>query len=121
MIIQKAKTFKEKVPLHKRKKLVEMIQIHHPTKIPVILESKTIELELSRVLVPDNITIASFLKKIRNHLRPDGSMSDQTACYLITDNNILLSPSDEISIIYSRHREKCGFLFLHIEKENLYG
>ena len=118
MNIQKEKTFKEKIPLHKRKKLVEMIQIEHPTKIPVILESKTIALEQDRFLVPDDITISGFLKKIRARL---DSISDHTAYYLITSSNIVLTPSDEINLIYSRHREKCGFLFLHVEKENVYG
>jgi len=95
-----------------------MIEKYHSSRIPVILESKTIKLNKDKFLSPDNITVAIFLKEIRNHLV---SISDHTAYYLITSDGKMLTPTDEMSLVQIRHREECGFLFLRVEKENLYG
>ena len=114
----KGKTFKGKVPFYKRKKLCEAIETRHPSKIPVILESKTIDLSQNKFLVPDSTTVAYFLMNIRNHIT---SIPDQAAYYLITGNGIMLTPTDYMRIVQSKHKEECGFLFVHVEKENMYG
>ena len=113
-------------PFHQRKHLVKTLQVRFPEKLPIILESKTINLTKNKFLVPIDINVSIFLLKIRKHI---SSTSDQSQSeydsrvmyYLITSNNTVVSCTDEMNSIYFRHREDCGFLYLHIEKENSYG
>lgn len=95
-----------------------MLLVRQPSIIPIILESKTIELEKNKFLASNNITVATFLKQLRSHLF---SISDQTAYYLMTSDGKMLTPTEELSLVQARHKEECGFLYLYVEKENLYG
>ena len=112
------KSFKEATPLDKRVRLNKMIKDQYPEKLPVILESNTIDLTQNKYLVPGDITVTKFLIEIRRHMP---SISSETAYYLITSKNIVLSPTEEMSLAYAKHQEDCGFLYLHVEKENTYG
>lgn len=112
------KKFKEEFPFHKRKKLCEAIETLHPSKIPVILESKTIDLTKNKFLVPDTATVAYFSMSIRDHIP---SISHETAHYLITESGVMLTPTDYMNIIQYRYKEDCGLLFIYVEKENVYG
>ncbi len=95
-----------------------MLKAQYPEKLPVILESKTIDLTRNKYLVPDSITVTKFLIEIRKHI---SSTSAEAAYYLITSKNIVLCPTEEMSLVHVKHQETCGFLYLHIEKENTYG
>nr|QBK86016.1 MAG: ubiquitin-like protein [Marseillevirus LCMAC101] len=99
-------------------RIIENLRDQYPKTLPVILESKTIDLTRNKFLVPNDVTITKFLIEIRKHMF---SISSETAVYLITSDNTVVSSTDEMSLVYSRHKEECGFLFLHVEKENVFG
>lgn len=115
---EEEKTFKKSFPFHKKKKLSESLEVQFPSCIPVILESRTIDLSKNKFLVPDNATVSFFLRKVRKYIT---SISENTAYYLITDSGVMLTPTEYISSIQHRHKRECGFLYINIEKEDSYG
>jgi len=101
--------------------MVKTLYANNSDKLPVILSSQTINLIQNKFLVPDDINIARFLINIRKHITASPEVSNQTAYYLITSGNTPISPVEEMSSVYSKHKEACGFLYLCIEKEDMYG
>lgn len=112
-------TFKERYTLEQRKNEADKIKAKYPDRIPVIVEvakGSKINLDKSKFLVPEDITIAQFIFVLRKRIK----MSPETALFIFV-NDTLPPSSVLIKNLYREHKDLCGFLFFTIALENTYG
>ena len=113
-------TFK-KHPLYLRKEQSSRIRAKHPNRIPVIVEkySNSItapNIDKNKFLVPGDSTVGSFVHVIRKRMQ----LSDKAALFLFCGTTI--PPTSEVmSMIYDKHRDEDGFLYMVYTAENTFG
>lgn len=105
----------------KLKSSIENIRTKYPNKIPAFVfrskKDKTFEdLECSKFLVPDNITLGQFIIIIRKRLQ----LTSETSLFLFINNNLPCS-SDTMSQIYEKYKNKEGMLVMEYCGENVFG
>ncbi|VDP83657.1 unnamed protein product [Echinostoma caproni] len=92
----------------------------YPNRIPVVVErhpnSQVTDIDKHKFLVPDDITVAQFLRIIRKRI----SLSKEKALFLFVDNTIP-QPSYTIGQLYAECRDDDGFLYAHYSGENSFG
>lgn len=117
--------FVQENTFEKRKTLVEKIKQSHPHSIPVIVETtnKTIGLQKSKFIVPFDIRISQLMMSIRKHTR---SINAEEGLFLMTlsdqhPGSIMLVGSQTIQEAYEKYQSMDGFLYIRLEKENVFG
>jgi len=112
-------SYKTRFSLSQRQEEANRVLKKYPDRIPVIVESNTKELVIdkNKYLVPAEITIGEFIYVLRKRIK----LGPEQGLYIFLNNNIIPNTSTFISRIYANHKEKCGFLFLVITKENTFG
>ena len=113
--------YKERLTIEERKKESNKIKERYPTRIPTIIEKsdkcKGInELDKSKYLVPNDITIGQLIFVIRKRLNLD---SKQVIFFF--NNNSLFPVSSNISEIYKKNKDEDGFLYFIYTTENTFG
>ena len=113
--------YKKKNPLEKRKQESESILKKYPSRIPVIVEKsnkcKDInEIDKTKYLVPDDLTMGQFLFVIRKRLK----MTPEKALFVFI-NNKLIATHALMSQVYKDEKEEDNFLYIQYSSENTFG
>mmetsp|Transcript_25196 Transcript_25196/g.34836 ORF Transcript_25196/g.34836 Transcript_25196/m.34836 type:complete len:121 (+) Transcript_25196:50-412(+) len=105
----------------KRALLSKKILEQHQDRIPVIVEkrpgSQISEIEKTKFLAPDNISVAQFMVEIRKHI----SMNQDQSLFLFVGEGTMPQPSSLMSEVYIRHKDEDGFLYFFYSGENVFG
>jgi len=113
-------SYKSRTSFKQRKYESVRIMAKYPDRIPVICEkssSSNISLiDKNKYLVPNDLTIGQFLYVIRQRIK----LKPEQAIFLFIDN-ILPSSSDNIALLYDRHKDSDGFLYVSYSGENTFG
>ena len=110
---------KQKVPFEKRKNDSEKILAKYPNRIPVIVErfgDEVPEIDRSKYLVPEDLTMANFMYVIRKRLK----LKPEKAIYLFVNDKIM-SGIDYISTVYEKYHDEDGFLYIMYSGETTFG
>ncbi|CAH1999969.1 unnamed protein product [Acanthoscelides obtectus] len=105
-----------------RKEEVLAIRNRFPTKIPVIVqkfykENHLPNLDKSKFLVPQEITMSQFQTIIRNRIR----LSKNQALYLLVNNRSMMSQSLTLAEVYAEHADSDGFLYVTYASQEVFG
>lgn len=101
---------------NKRKQESEKIMDKYPNRIPIIVESKTFELDKHKYLVPKNLTVGEFHLVLRKRI----NIKPEEAIFLLINNKAPMINS-KMEDIYEEDKSDCGFLFIIITKESVFG
>ena len=105
--------------LQKRSHESAVIKKKYPNRIPIIVESNSENLpkiENTKLLVPDNITIAQFMFIIRKRVK----LNDKQAIFLFI-NNTLPTNTSILKDVYETNKDEDGFLYIVYKFENTFG
>lgn len=115
--------FKDQFPFQKRLDESTRIRNKHPNRIPIICEKlsnvKNVdipELDKSKYLVTNDLTIGQFLYVIRSKMK----LSGEKSIFLFVSNSIYPS-STFMSTIYEKNKDPDGFLYITYSGENVFG
>ncbi|CAG9814995.1 unnamed protein product [Phaedon cochleariae] len=113
---------KEVKSVEVRKEEVLAIRNRFPTKIPVIVqrffkETHLPQLDKSKFLVPQEITMCQFQTIIRNRIR----LNQNQALYLLVNNKSMMSLSLTLAEVYTEHSENDGFLYVTYASQEVFG
>ena len=95
----------------KRKQESRKIMDKYPNRIPVIVESKDFTLDKHK-----NLTVGEFIQVIRKRV----NIKPEEAIFLFINNKIPIIGST-IQDNYEEERNDCGFLFITVAKESVFG
>ena len=113
-------SFQKKYDFDKRLDESKRIKAKYPNKLPVIVEknkkSKMEQIEKSKFLVPEELTVAQLLTIIRKRI----NLNKMEAIYILTGDK-LPATSQTIASLYSEHKNKDGFLYITYCNENVFG
>lgn len=105
------------LPFEKRLELATSMREKYPSRIPVIIISKKLEITKIKYLVPDDISFAQFQLSIRKNLP---NLKKEQSIFFFVNNNILNNTSI-MSSIYNEHKNKDQFLYIQVCIENVFG
>lgn len=93
----------------------------YPDRIPVICEklknsTKLPDLDKKKYLIPNDLTVGQFIYVIRKRMK----LNPEEAIFLFINNKIV-STSVVIGQIYPNEKDPDGFLYIHYDKENVFG
>jgi GABA(A) receptor-associated protein len=108
--------FRKNNSLDKRIQLSKDILNKYPDKIPIILESKGLELKKYKFIVNKSSEFSYFLMIIRKFV----NLKADQAIFLFVKNNIP-SSNETIGSIYQKHKDGDGFLYFNITTESTFG
>ena len=115
-------SYKIKRVFAERKNESERIKFKYPDRIPIICEKSAKndnllpDLDKTKYLVPNNLTIGQFIYVIRKRLKLDPS----EALYLFASGHIMTC-SNTVGIAYDNYKDVDGFLYLKYSKESTFG
>lgn len=111
----------QKIDIEKRKAESQRIKLKYPDRIPLIIfkDSKSSLPQINRYkyLIPGDLSLAQFMQVIRKKIK----LTHEKAIFIFTENNKLVRMSDYIAMIYSKHKNEDGFLYLTYFEENTFG
>ena len=117
-------SFKSKHPEEdKRKTESARIIQKYPDRRPIVCErflkssSSTPELDKTKFLVFENMTMGQFCFVIRKRMK----MSAEQSLYLFMPNNTLVPISNTVKEVYDSHADADGFLYINYSLENTFG
>jgi len=111
--------YKQKKSFNKRKKDSEEIISKYPQRIPVIVEpfgDNVPEIDRSKYLVPDDLSMINFIYVIRKRLK----LSSEVSIYLFVNDKIIPG-MDYVSTIYEKYKDEDGFLYIKYSGEPTFG
>ncbi|XP_022908042.1 microtubule-associated proteins 1A/1B light chain 3C-like [Onthophagus taurus] len=105
-----------------RKEEVLAIRNRFPTKIPIIVqrfakESNLPQLEKTKFLVPQELTMSQFLMIIKNRIK----MKPTQSLYLLVNDRSLVSLSITFAEVYAEHAGPDGFLYITYASQETFG
>lgn len=105
-----------------RKEEVLAIRNRFPTKIPVIVqrfykETHLPQLDKSKFLVPQEITMSQFQTIIRNRIR----LNSHQALYLLVNNRSMMSLTLTLAEVYGEYADGDGFLYVTYASQEVFG
>ncbi|KAJ8916559.1 hypothetical protein NQ315_000203 [Exocentrus adspersus] len=105
-----------------RKEEVLAIRSRFPTKIPIIVqryakERNLPELDKSKFLVPQEITVSQFQTILRNRIK----LNPNQALYLLVDDKSMVSLSLTLTEVYMMHAHCDGFLYITYASQDAFG
>jgi GABA(A) receptor-associated protein len=114
-------SFKLKHDFQIRRKEATKILEKYPNRLPIIIERskkcKLNEVDKTKFLVPNDLTIGQLLIIIRKRI----ILEYEEALFLFVDDSILPATSQLLSSIYDEHKDADGFLYLTYCSENTFG
>jgi len=111
--------YKQRISFNKRKKDSEAIIAKYPQRIPVIVEpfgDNVPEIDRSKYLVPDDLSMVNFIYVIRRRLK----ISSEVSIYLFVNDKIIPG-MDYVSTIYEKYKDEDGFLYVKYSGEPTFG
>ncbi|KRT80003.1 hypothetical protein AMK59_7238 [Oryctes borbonicus] len=120
--INEKKDKKNHKPCEIRKEEVLAIRNRFPSKIPIIVqrfskETNLPQLDKTKFLVPQELTMSQFVTIIRNRTRIKSTQS----LYLLVNNRSLVSLSLTFAEVYSEHAGADGFLYITYASQETFG
>lgn len=109
--------FKNKYPLDKRIADVNKVLSKYPDRIPVIVVSDNIEISHHKYLTPTTLNVFNFIITLRKKIK---TLNSNEAIFLFTKNT-MLSQTCIFDDLYKKYKDKDGFLYITISKENTFG
>lgn len=114
--------FRERKSLSSRIEEVQGIRTKFPNKVPVIVERfhkerTLIQLDKSKFLVPQELTMSQFVTIIRNRM----SLNSNQAFYLLIDDKGIASMSMTLAEIYEKKKSTDGFLYMSYASQEMFG
>lgn len=115
--------FKEQNPeVQKRKGESSKIREKYPDRIPIICEkdpkSKMKDVDKTKYLVPNDLTVSQFSFIIRKRLE----MSKDAALFLLVSGKHSITGDSSMSEIYEKHKDpEDGFLYIAYTSELTWG
>ncbi|XP_066259977.1 microtubule-associated proteins 1A/1B light chain 3C-like [Euwallacea similis] len=105
-----------------KKEEVMAIRTRFPNKIPVIVQkywkdNELPQLDKSKFLVPQDITMSQFQTIIRNRMH----MGQSQALYLLVNERSMLSLSLTLGEVYTEHAGPNGFLYITYASQEVFG
>jgi GABA(A) receptor-associated protein len=113
------KDYKLKKTFEDRLKESRIILNKYQDKIPVIINDCSEELRdrvKRKMLLPKEITVSQFMHTLRTKFN---IKSEETV--LIFVNGTFPTSTTLMSYLYEKHKDKDGFLYISILKENVFG
>lgn len=93
------------------------IRKKYPDRIPVVIQPDfRISIAKTKYLVSFDMTMGQFIYFLRSRIKLE---SHQSVFLLV--NESIPSSSELINIIYERHKQKDGFLYINFCLENIFG
>jgi GABA(A) receptor-associated protein len=74
------------------------------------------KLEKNKYLVPKNIIMSQLIKIVKKR----GQISPQKGIFCFIDS-VIPSQNDTVEQLYDKYKESCGFLYITIRSENVFG
>ena len=112
--------FKNKHLLENRIKESTNIRKKYPDRIPVIVEkkenSKIIDIDKTKFLVPYDLTLSQFVYVIRKRMK----LPPEIAIFVFINNTIPMQ-SSLMSSLYDDMKDQDGFLYLTYSGESTFG
>ena len=112
--------FKKENSFEKRKNEAHRIRAKYPNRIPVIVErapkSDIPNIEKTKYLVPDDLTIGQFVYVIRKRIK----MTPDKAMFVFV-NNMLPPTAATMSSIYDEYKDDDHFVYFFYAGENSFG
>ena len=114
------KTFREKYHFENRLQESTRIMEKYPARVPIICSkharSNIPEIDKQKYLVPSDLTMGQFVFVIRKRIKLDPAKA-----LFIFVNNQLPPTASLVSIVYDRHKDADGFLYVEYSGENTFG
>ncbi len=112
--------YQEKISFNLRSEESERIRRKFPDRIPVIIEkynySKIEEIDKTKYLVPNDLTLAQLVYVIRKRIK----MAPEKALFFFINDDIPTS-TEIMSSVYNKYKHEDGFLYIHFAEENTFG
>lgn len=112
--------YQEKLSFNTRFEESERIRRKFPDRIPVIIEkynySKIEDIDKTKYLVPNDLTLAQLVYVIRKRIK----MAPEKALFFFINDNIPTS-TEIMSSVYHKYKHDDGFLYIHFAEENTFG
>jgi len=113
--------FKVQYSFDKRKEEAQRILEKHPNKIPIIVEkadnSDGLEIDKTKWLISEEITVGQLLLTIRRRIKLDPSET----IFIYVNNTYIPSNQETIGQVYNKHKEADLYLYITYSKEVAYG
>jgi GABA(A) receptor-associated protein len=111
--------YKTKKTLEDRKNESEIILNKYPDKIPIIINECSMELRdrvKRKMLLQKDITVGQYLYTLRSkfNIKPEESV-------LVFVNGSFPTSTTLMNYLYDKYKDKDGFLYVSILKENVFG
>lgn len=112
--------FKARFPPEKRFRESERIRKKYPERIPVIVEkmekSEIAEIDKSKYLVPQDLTIGQFIFVLRKRLQ----IPPDKAIFIFIHSSIPCATSS-LGQVYKENKDPDGFLYVEYSGESTFG
>lgn len=113
--------FKVQYSFDKRKEEAQRILEKHPNKVPIIVEkadnSDGVEIDKTKWLISEEITVGQLLLTIRRRIKIDASES----IFIFVNNIYIPNNQETVGQLYSKHKDADLYLYLTYSKEVAYG
>ena len=107
--------------LEERKEEFQKVKQSNPDKIAIICEkdprSKIIDIEKSKYLVANDISLNQFSLMIRNRLK----VEKEGALFLLVNGKTSLTGDDTMADVYNKYKSEDGFLYIAYASEQVWG
>lgn len=120
--------FRNTTKLHRRIRLYEKIREVHPNTIPIIIGCRKragLVLQRKKFLCRGNMPVGMLLAEVRKSVANSlfgSNLGSHAALFLFTEDNTLPAMSQLLQQVHERHGNRDdGFLYLMVEKENVFG
>lgn len=112
--------YQEKLSFNLRSEESERIRRKFPDRIPVIIEkynySKIEDIDKTKYLVPNDLTLAQLVYVIRKRIK----MAPEKALFFFINDDIPTS-TEIMNSVYHKYKHDDGFLYIHFAEENTFG
>ena len=100
--------------------ILPAIMEKYPDRIPIILEranDSLTEINKTKYLVPNELTLGQFIYVIRNRLK----LKPEIGIFLSFNNSVMVNCSSIILDCYNKYKDEDGFLYVKYSGENTFG
>lgn len=111
-------TFRTEHTIEQRINECSKIRKKYPTRIPVIINLKDIEIDKHKYLVPEECTLLDFTMILKRRIKCNPS---EGLYYYIGEDGIIPRLTDLISYLYLKYKSPDGYLIINVSKENTFG